>query len=81
MQFKDLLGGLMPTRTRRRRMTVGQARDAPRRRRGHPARRHGRRCATERHQRVEQSGIVFVDEIDKVAGGRVGRKCGPRRLA
>ena len=66
MQMKDLLGGLFPGRTRPRRMKVPAALAA---------------CAAEEAQklvdmdrvrelaiqRVEQSGIVFIDEIDKVA--------------
>jgi ATP-dependent HslUV protease ATP-binding subunit HslU len=68
MQMKDLLGGLFPGRTRPRRMKVPAALAA---------------CTAEEAQklvdmdrvrelaiqRVEQSGIVFIDEIDKVASG------------
>jgi ATP-dependent HslUV protease ATP-binding subunit HslU len=68
MQMKDLLGGLFPGRTRARRMKVPAALAA---------------CTAEEAQklvdmdrvrelaiqRVEQSGIVFIDEIDKVASG------------
>ncbi len=75
MQFKDLLGGLMPRKTRRRRLKVPAALDAL--------------AAEEAAQlvdmdavreqaveRVEQSGIVFIDEIDKVAMG-AGQRSGP----
>ncbi|MDJ0851086.1 MAG: ATP-dependent protease ATPase subunit HslU [Myxococcota bacterium] len=75
MQFKDLLGGLMPKKTRRRRLKVPVALDAL--------------AAEEAAQlvdmdavreqaveRVEQSGIVFIDEIDKVAMG-AGQRSGP----
>jgi ATP-dependent HslUV protease ATP-binding subunit HslU len=68
MQFKDLLGGMMPKQTRARRMKVSAAREAL--------------AAEEATQlvdmdqvreqgvlRVEQAGIVFIDEIDKVAVG------------
>ena len=75
MQFKDLLGGLMPKKTRRRRLKVPAALEA---------------LAAEEAaqlvdmdavrelavQRVEQSGIVFIDEIDKVAMG-AGQRSGP----
>jgi ATP-dependent HslUV protease ATP-binding subunit HslU len=68
VQFKDLLGGLMPRRTRRRRMKVAAAREAIA---AEEAGRlvdmdHVREIAVER---VEQTGIVFVDELDKIAGG------------
>ncbi|MCH2172319.1 ATP-dependent protease ATPase subunit HslU [Myxococcota bacterium] len=66
MQFKDLLGGMMPQKTRRRQVKVSQARELL--------------IAEEATHlvdmdqvreaavlRVEQGGIVFIDEIDKVA--------------
>jgi ATP-dependent HslUV protease ATP-binding subunit HslU len=75
MQLKDMLGGLLPRRTRRRRMRLRAALDAA--------------CAEETARlvdmeavraealrRVEQTGIVFVDEIDKVASGP-GSRVGP----
>ncbi len=68
MQFKDLLGGLIPKRTRRRRMRVRAALEALA---AEEATRlvdmdHVRELAV---SRVEQSGIVFIDELDKVAVG------------
>lgn len=72
MQFKDLLGGLLPKQTRRRRLKVAAARDAL------SAEEATRLVDMEqvREQaiaRVENTGIVFVDEIDKVAAGSTGR--------
>jgi ATP-dependent HslUV protease ATP-binding subunit HslU len=72
MQFKDLLGGLLPKQTRRRRLKVAAARDAL------SAEEATRLVDMEqvREQaiaRVENTGIVFIDEIDKVAGGSSGR--------
>ncbi|MBW2542664.1 MAG: ATP-dependent protease ATPase subunit HslU [Deltaproteobacteria bacterium] len=74
MQFKDMLGGLLPQRSHRRRMKVAAARDAL------VAEEATRLVDMERVreiavERVEQTAIVFIDEIDKVAGGgseRVG---------
>jgi ATP-dependent HslUV protease ATP-binding subunit HslU len=68
MQFKDLIGGLLPQRSHRRRMSVDAARSALV---AEEATRlvdmeHVREVAVER---VEQTAIVFIDEIDKVAGG------------
>jgi ATP-dependent HslUV protease ATP-binding subunit HslU len=75
MQFKDMLGGLLPKQTRRRRMKPQAALEAL--------------TAEEAAQlvdmdsvredaveRVEQAGIVFIDEIDKVAVG-AGARQGP----
>jgi ATP-dependent HslUV protease ATP-binding subunit HslU len=75
MQFKDLLGGLIPTRTRKRRMKVPVALAAL------VAEEAGRLVDMDvvREQaieRVEQTGIVFVDELDKVAVG-AGARTGP----
>jgi ATP-dependent HslUV protease ATP-binding subunit HslU len=72
MQFKDLLGGLMPSRTRRRHMPVAAAREAL------VAEEATRLVDMDQVReraivRVEQSGIVFIDEIDKVASGASGR--------
>jgi ATP-dependent HslUV protease ATP-binding subunit HslU len=66
MQWKDLMGSLMPKRTRRRRMRVAAAREALQ---NEEATRlvdmdRVRELAI---RRVEQAGIVFIDEIDKIA--------------
>jgi ATP-dependent HslUV protease ATP-binding subunit HslU len=75
VQFKDLLGGMMPSRTKQRRMKVSDARLA------FIAEEATKLVDAEevREQavyRVEHTGIVFVDEIDKVAVGS-GGKHGP----
>ncbi len=67
-QFKDLLGNLFPSQSRKRRMKIPAAREAL------AADEAGRLVdadqARERAvERVEQSGIVFIDEIDKIAVG------------
>jgi ATP-dependent HslUV protease ATP-binding subunit HslU len=72
INLKDMLSNLMPGRTRRRRVKFGEAR---------------RLLAQEEAQklvdvdeavgqairRVEDSGIVFLDELDKIAGREGGR--------
>jgi ATP-dependent HslUV protease ATP-binding subunit HslU len=73
VQFKDLLGGLMPQQTRRRRLKVPAALEA------FVHEESARLVDADRVRelavsRVEQSGIVFVDEIDKVAAGEGGRQ-------
>ena len=74
INFKDLLGPLMPKNTRRRKIKVPEAMQT---------------LAAEEAQnlvdmekvvqeavaKVEQSGIIFLDEIDKIAGG--GKAQGP----
>ncbi len=75
VQFKDLLGGMFPKKTRRRRMKVPAAREA------FASEEAARLVDMDRVrelaiERVEQSGIVFLDEIDKIASG-AGQKQGP----
>ena len=75
VNFKDLLGGMMGSRTKRRRMRVAEAREA------FAAEEATLLVDQDRVRelavkRVEQSGIVFIDEIDKVAVGS-GGKHGP----
>ena len=66
--IRDMLGNLMPKKTRQRRLKVGQAREAlieeEAQRLLDPDQVRERAV-----ERVEQSGIVFIDEIDKIARG------------
>jgi ATP-dependent HslUV protease ATP-binding subunit HslU len=76
VQLRDLLGGMLPARTRARRMKVPEALAAC------AAEEAGRLVDADRVRelavaRVEQSGIVFIDEIDKVASGADRAKQGP----
>jgi ATP-dependent HslUV protease ATP-binding subunit HslU len=76
VQFKDLLGNLFPGRTRRRKMRVPAAREA------FVAEEAARLVDADEVretavQRVEQAGIVFLDEIDKIAAAAAGGKQGP----
>jgi len=68
VQFRDLLGGMMPRKTKQRRLRVRDALDAFAQEEalGLVDQDRVRELAVER---VEQSGIVFIDEIDKVATG------------
>jgi ATP-dependent HslUV protease ATP-binding subunit HslU len=75
VNFKELLGGMMPQKTKQRRMKVPDAREA------FTAEEATKlvdpdQVREQAVRRVEQSGIVFIDEIDKVAVG-AGGKHGP----
>jgi ATP-dependent HslUV protease ATP-binding subunit HslU len=75
-QLRELLGGLLPGRTRARRLKVREALEVC------AAEEAGRLVDMDRVrelavQRVEQTGIVFIDEIDKVASGADRRRHGP----
>ncbi|HUI45261.1 MAG TPA: ATP-dependent protease ATPase subunit HslU [Nitrospirota bacterium] len=67
MNLKDMLGGLLPEKTKRRKMKVP---DALRLLIQEEAAKliDMDKVTREALKRVEQSGIVFLDEIDKIAG-------------
>jgi ATP-dependent HslUV protease ATP-binding subunit HslU len=65
--LKELLGNIMPKKSKRQRMRTGEALDALTQEEA--ARLVDMETVTkEAVRRVEQSGIVFIDEIDKIAG-------------
>ncbi len=67
--FQDLLGGMMPKKVKKRKMTVAEAED-------HLTQEEAQKLIDmddvikQAINRVENSGIVFLDEIDKIAGGK-----------
>jgi len=73
-QWKELLAGMLPRKTKKRRLTIAAAREAVIQEEAE-ALVDAERVRELAVRRVEQSGIVFIDEIDKVAvagGGRQG---------
>jgi ATP-dependent HslUV protease ATP-binding subunit HslU len=73
VQFKDMLAGMLPKRTKHRRVKIAEARDALIQEEA-LALVDSEKVRELAVARVEQSGIVFVDEIDKVAvGSRAGQ--------
>ena len=69
--LKDLFSNLMPKRTRKRRVRIPEALDLLQQEEA------GRlidmeNVAEEARRRVQQAGIIFIDEIDKIAGRREG---------
>ncbi|HSS44486.1 MAG TPA: ATP-dependent protease ATPase subunit HslU [Thermoanaerobaculia bacterium] len=72
INVKEMLPGLFGSKKRRRKTTVGEARQILQ------AEEEGRlvdpgQVAREAVERAQSSGIVFLDEIDKVAGRESGR--------
>jgi ATP-dependent HslUV protease ATP-binding subunit HslU len=71
MNIKDMLSNLMPGKTRRRRLQVGEARRLL-------AQEEAQKlvdvdeAVSQAIRRVEDSGIVFLDELDKIAGREGG---------
>lgn len=71
LNIQDLFGGMMPQKRKRRKMTVSEARQVM------IAEEVQKlidmeKVVREAIRRVEESGIVFLDEIDKIAGIREG---------
>ncbi len=66
MQIKDMLGNMLPKKTKRRRMKVREAYE-------HLVQEEAKklidmdRVTKDAIERIEQSGIIFLDEIDKIA--------------
>jgi ATP-dependent HslUV protease ATP-binding subunit HslU len=75
VQFRDLLGGLMPKRSRQRKLKVCEARELLIDEEAAQLV-DQERVREQAVDRVEQNGIVFIDEIDKVAVG-ASAKHGP----
>jgi ATP-dependent HslUV protease ATP-binding subunit HslU len=71
INIKDMLANLMPGKTRRRRLKVGEARRLL-------AQEEAQKlvdvdeAVSQAIRRVEDSGIIFLDELDKVAGREGG---------
>lgn len=71
INFKDMLGGLLPKQTKKRKMKVPEALEmlAQEEAQGLVDMEKVVRSAVEK---VEQSGIIFLDEIDKIVGKKEG---------
>jgi ATP-dependent HslUV protease ATP-binding subunit HslU len=72
MNLRDMLPNLFQGKPRRRKMTVAAAREALQREE-EEKRIDPDQLARDAIERVEQSGILFIDELDKIAG-REGRQ-------
>jgi ATP-dependent HslUV protease ATP-binding subunit HslU len=77
MDMQNALGGLMPKRAKQRRVTIGEAKQIFTQEEAQ-ALIDKDSVTREAIRRAEQTGIIFVDEIDKIAGaGRAGGAGGP----
>jgi ATP-dependent HslUV protease ATP-binding subunit HslU len=71
IHLKDMLSNIMPTRTKRRRVRVGEARRLLVQEEAQKLV-DMEEAVAQAIRRVENSGIVFLDELDKVAGREGG---------
>lgn len=74
MNMQEMFGNLMPKRTKRRKLTVKEARKVLTQEEANKLIDHDD-VVQESISRAEQSGIIFIDEIDKVASR--GQGAGP----
>jgi ATP-dependent HslUV protease ATP-binding subunit HslU len=74
INMQEMLGGLLPKKHKRRKTTISEARRIIEQEETEKLVDRDE-VISEALRRVEQSGIVFVDEIDKIAGG--GNGVGP----
>jgi ATP-dependent HslUV protease ATP-binding subunit HslU len=71
MNLQDMLSNIMPQKHIRRRVTVKEAREALRSEEAEKLIDYDE-VSREAIGRAENSGIIFIDELDKVAGGEKG---------
>jgi len=76
VNVKDMLPGLFGGRSKQKRMRVGDAREILIQEEAEKLL-DQQNVAREAIERVEQSGIVFLDEIDKIAGRQAAASHGP----
>ncbi|MFC1683543.1 ATP-dependent protease ATPase subunit HslU [Candidatus Zixiibacteriota bacterium] len=74
INFQEMFGGLMPKRTKHRKVTIVEAREVLIQQEAQKLV-DMEQVVREAKDRVENSGIVFLDEVDKIAGER--SKTGP----
>ena len=71
MNLQDMLGGMMPKSKKRRRVTVAEAKEILIYQRAQ-ALVDMDQVTTEAIEKAEETGIVFIDELDKIAGRESG---------
>ncbi len=71
INLKDMLSQILPGRTRRRRLKVQEARRLLEQEEAHKLV-DADEAVTQAIRRVENSGIIFLDELDKIAGREGG---------
>ncbi len=75
INIQDMLGNILPKRNKRRKLSVAEARLILIQEESHKLI-DMEKAVKEAVERVENSGIVFIDEIDKIASAR-GQQVGP----
>ncbi|AZR72364.1 HslU--HslV peptidase ATPase subunit [Anoxybacter fermentans] len=72
INFQDIFGGMFPSKKKKRKVTIKEAREILKQEEAQKLIDMDD-VSMEAIRRVEESGIVFLDEIDKIAGRESGR--------
>jgi ATP-dependent HslUV protease ATP-binding subunit HslU len=76
VNIQEMFGGMMPKKSKKRKMSVADAKKILTQEEAQKLVDHDAVIKEATH-RVQNSGIVFIDEIDKVAGNRGSNSAGP----
>ncbi|MGE5316161.1 MAG: ATP-dependent protease ATPase subunit HslU [Acidobacteriota bacterium] len=71
VNLQEMLGGMMPKKVKKRKLTVADAKKILTQEEAQKLIDHDT-VVKEAIRRVENTGIVFIDEVDKIAGARAG---------
>jgi ATP-dependent HslUV protease ATP-binding subunit HslU len=77
MNLREMMPGLFQGKPRRRKMAVAEAREVLQREE-EDKRIDPEQTGREAIRRVEEAGILFIDELDKIAGRETGQGQGPQ---
>ncbi len=76
VNIQEMLGGMIPKRSKRRKVAVGEAKKILMQEEAQKLIDHDA-VVKDAINRVQNAGIVFIDEVDKIAGNRAGTAGGP----
>lgn len=76
VNIQEMLGGILPKKQKKRKVAIGDAKKILTQEEAQKLIDHDA-VIKEAVRRVENSGIVFIDEVDKIAGSRSGPSGGP----
>lgn len=76
VNIQEMLGGILPKKQKKRKVTISEAKKILTQEEAQKLIDHDA-VIKEAVRRVENSGIVFIDEVDKIAGSRSGPSGGP----
>ncbi len=76
INIQEMLGGVLPKKNKKRKVTIAEAKKILTHEEAQKLIDH-ESVTKDAISRVENSGIVFIDEVDKIAGNRGGGQGGP----